>query len=63
MVAPFSPWQERQSAFPPAMAGEEIRSRKPEIKTKALRLDGMNLTPYTTVSVIAVEILNGKHRN
>jgi hypothetical protein len=62
IVAPLSPWQERQSAFPPAKAGEQIRRRKPEIRTKALNLAGMKHTPCTTVSVMAVENLNGNHR-
>jgi hypothetical protein len=63
MVVPLSPWQERQSAFPPAMAGEEIRRRKPEIRTEALQLPGMNPSPCTTVSVLAVEILYEEYKN
>jgi hypothetical protein len=45
------------------MAGEAISRRKPEIRTEALQLPGMNPSPCTTVFVSAVEILNGKYRN
>jgi hypothetical protein len=45
------------------MAGEEIRRRKPEIRTEALQLPGMNPSPCTTVSVLAVEILYEEYKN